>query len=284
MYERILVPTDGSPVSWQALPYAELVAKKFSSSLELLYCLDTEEIPDDVAATVENELIKELQRVAGELPKNLKTECVVASGRPADVIVDRAATEPGNLIALCTHGNHGLNRWILGSVTTKVVQAARSPVLVVRARSEKARIDSPRIDKIVVPLDGSDLAEKALSHAVAIAKSFDAEVVLIRAYQTRLPGSSIRMYKVTEIVRDAAASYLERIAEQLRPQGLKNISCEVLHGRPAGEIIDYASKIPNSLITLSSHGRSGVGRWMLGSVTTAVIRHIEQPVLVTRAD
>ena len=284
MYKKILVPTDVSPVSRQALPFAELVAGKFGASLELLYTLDSEEIPDDIAAKIEQEVLDEMQQIAGALPPTLKSEYVVEKGRAADVIVDRAASEANTLVAMCTHGYYGLHRWILGSVTTKVVQAARNPVLVVRAKTEISRIESPQIDKILVTLDGSDLAEKVLDHATAMAKAMDAEVILLRAYQTRLPGSTIRMYKVSEIVHDSAAAYLDRIAGELRQQGLKKVSWEVLHGRPAGEIIDYTYRVPNSLIAMSSHGHSGVGRWLLGSVATAVIRHADQPVLVVRAD
>ncbi len=284
MYEKIVVPTDGSPVSRQVLPLAELVAGCFGSSLELLYCLDTDEIPEDVSAKVESELLQELEHVAADLPKSLKPECVVVPGRPADTIVDRAAEAPGNLIAMCTHGYYGLNRWILGSVTSKVVQAANNPMLVVRAKPDGKPVEPLRIDTILVALDGSELAEKTLAHVKALAPKLGAAVVLVRAYETRLPGSSIRMYKVDELVHDAATAYLERKAEELRQQGLNDVSTHALHGRPAGELIDYAAKVPNSLLAMSSHGRSGVGRWMLGSVTTAVIRHSEHPMLVVRAD
>ncbi len=284
MYNKILVPTDASAVSQQALPYAELLAENFGSSIEFLYCLETEEISEDVAEKVEQEVLEELNRVADGLPKGIRGECVVAPGRPAEVIVDRAATDPGNLVAMCTHGYHGLNRWILGSVTTKVVQASRNPVLAVRAETDGKGPVTPAIEKILVPLDGSELAEKSLEHVTAISKKLGAEVILLRTYHTRLPGSSVRMYQVDEIVHEAAEAYLGRIAGELRQQGISNVSCKTLHGWPAGEIIDYASSTPNSLIAMTSHGHSGVGRWLLGSVTTAVVRHADRPVLVTRAD
>jgi nucleotide-binding universal stress UspA family protein len=113
--------------------------------------------------------------------------------------------------------------------------------------------------------------------------ALDMEVILVRAYNPSFPGSTVRMQEVSKIVHDAAEHYLERITEQLRDQGLSKISYEVLRGIPAEQITQFALDTPNSITAMCTHGRHGVGRWLLGSVTDAVIHSSEEPVLVIRS-
>lgn len=108
------------------------------------------------------------------------------------------------------------------------------------------------------------------------------ELILVRSYNPSFPGTSVRMHDVSQIVHDAAENYVKEKARELQGAGLRNISYEVLRGVPAEQITDLALATPNSLTAMCTHGRHGVSRWLLGSVTNAVLHCAEEPVLVVR--
>ena len=109
------------------------------------------------------------------------------------------------------------------------------------------------------------------------------EVILLRAYNPRFPGSTIRMHEVSRIVHDSAENYLEEKVRQLQDKGLKKLSYNIVRGILSDKITDFAIDTPNSLTAMCTHGRHGVSRWLLGSVTHAVIQCMEEPVLIVRA-
>ncbi|MBI3943375.1 MAG: universal stress protein [Chloroflexi bacterium] len=142
--------------------------------------------------------------------------------------------------------------------------------------------------KILVPLDGSPLAEIALPYAISLAQKFHAEVVLLRIFTLPLyPFTVIIDMDATpmlamEAARNEAFSYLEQIAPRLRQAGVRTRT--VVRCIPVADgIIDFAQEEEVDLIVMSTHGRSGVGRWLLGSVADRVLRGAAVPVLLIRA-
>ncbi|HYQ96757.1 MAG TPA: universal stress protein, partial [Candidatus Nitrosocosmicus sp.] len=148
-----------------------------------------------------------------------------------------------------------------------------------------------KMDQIFVPLDGSGLAEKTLPHACALTKRLNLEMQLLRVYS--LP---VDAYVVADgVIAQGPAQYREELARQaqdyldgkvagLRAEGFKRVVAIALEGDAASEIIDLGRKAPNSLIAMSTHGRSGIGRWVLGSVAEKIIQHAHNPVLLIRAN
>lgn len=140
--------------------------------------------------------------------------------------------------------------------------------------------------KILVPLDGSDYSESVIEHVKAIALGCNVpETVLIaviepfRIQASRAPaGWLIKMQKEAG---NAAQTYLQSVAEKLQVDGV-NAQTEVLEGTAAETIIDYAGKNKIDLIVMSTHGRSGISRWMYGSVADRVVRNSTIPVLAAR--
>jgi nucleotide-binding universal stress UspA family protein len=143
---------------------------------------------------------------------------------------------------------------------------------------------------VFVPLDGSGLAEKVLSYVVALAKPLNLEVQLVRVFA--LPanayvigdgvfaqGSGVYYEKL----KGEAENYLDGKVQELRADGLEDVIATVIAGDSASEIIDLACRTEKNLIAMTTHGRSGVGRWMLGSVAEKVIQHSRDPVLLIRA-
>jgi nucleotide-binding universal stress UspA family protein len=230
------------------------------------------------------------QATAKYLPAFKQFESIEADGKPAEVIVCRAEAEPSCLIAMATHGLSGMRRWLIGSVASKVAQLAHNPLLLVRPTENGDPAMTIDLKTTFVPLDGSGLAEKALPHAVALAKRLKLAVQLLRVYA--LPSDAYIVadgviaqgaVQFREATHKEAESYLDGKVEMLRAEGLDHVIGTAIEGDAASEIIDLAAKTANSLIVMSTHGRSGIGRWLLGSVADRVIQHSRAPVLLIRA-
>ena len=298
MYRKLLVPLDGSPLAEQVLPYACLVARAFGARLELLrtFAVEPAELPraadqayvERVRADLEQTARGDLERTATALrQEGLDVSCTVEEGRPAPRIIAAAEREPGTLVAMATHGRSGLTRWLVGSVTDKVLRGTAAPLLVVRPRERGAEVPEVHFATVVVPLDGSPLAEQALPHAVALARALGSRVVLLRAVPPVYLGymeyaGHPYLGSATEL-EEVAAEYLDRVGRRLRRQGVAALEERVVRGDAAGAIVDQARREPGTLVAMTTHGRSGVGRWVLGSVTDRVVRHATAPVLVVRA-
>lgn len=139
-----------------------------------------------------------------------------------------------------------------------------------------------KLEKILVPLDGSSLAETALPKAAEMAESSGAELLLVRAAQAHaLPGTDLAEAQV-RVVREAE-EYLQQVADRMRTLGVKKLECSVWYGPAAYAIVEAARLHRVDLIVMTSHGRSGVGRLILGSVAESVLRGTTTPILLLRA-
>lgn len=297
MYERILVPLDGSPRSEGILPYTRALANAHKIPLELLHVIEPQIIAtfsdpaharyaDVVEADMRRNGLAYLKTVAASLPNSVAVRCSVHVGNPADAIVDSAAGQAGTLITMATHGRSGIQRWLIGSVADKVLHGTTSHLLLARTDTGRKNNEAAVLKTVIAPLDGSGLAETALPTVVVLAKSMALEIVLVRAF---IPPSGAlyatdeyvpNLVEITEQARREVKSYLEGKVEQLQAEGLSRVSYVLVEGQAAAEIIDLARKTPDNLVAMSTHGRSGVGRWVLGSVTDRVVRYAGDPVLV----
>jgi nucleotide-binding universal stress UspA family protein len=299
MYTKILIPLDGSKTAEKVLPLARILGNTLKLSIELLEVVDisaaTAHLAADKARYLDS-LIAEGERMSREHLKEVaanfsgsKVVCTVERGKPADVIIEKAALDPGTVIAMATHGRSGVNRWLLGSVAEKVLRGSSNPLFLVRANEEDSINPTAMIKSIVVPLDGSELAESVLPTVVEVAKTLDAEVVLCRAYELAASayyGSEDYLPNYDDMLRQMKAeveSYLGEKVESLKAFGLTHVSWVAFEGPSAEQIADYSRKHPDAIVVMCTHGRSGVSRWVLGSVTEKVIRHSSDPVLVLHA-
>jgi nucleotide-binding universal stress UspA family protein len=296
MYSKILIPLDGSRTSESILPFARILAGTLKLPIELLEVVDitaaTAHIAADKARYLDT-IIAEGEQASGEHLDEIaatfpgfRVTCKVERGRPADVIIERAEAEKGTLIAMATHGRSGINRWMMGSVAEKVLRGTTAPLFLVRAGDGATMGRTASIKSIVVPLDGSELAESVLPTVGEVAKTMGLEIVLCRAYELAAAayyGSEDYLPKYEEMLRglkEDVDSYLKKKAEALTASGLSKVSWVALAGSGAEEIVRYANKHHDALVAMCTHGRSGVTRWALGSVTEKVVRHSEEPVLV----
>jgi nucleotide-binding universal stress UspA family protein len=296
MYKKILVALDGSRLSESILPYARSLAKGLKIPVELLQVVEPEELVPLVAgkparyheilASQKESIGDYLKRVAISFSEPWSVQGSVEVGKAAEVIVDKAAADAGTLIAMTTHGRSGVQRWLLGSVAEKVLHATSNHLLLVRATEEAGTRQEAFLKSILVPLDGSELAESAIPHALELAKKMSLEIVLVRAFHLPIEdpqGGYGYDERIWEMVRDEAKTYLEEKVRQLKGSGAERVTSALLEGFAAGSIIDLAQKTPQNLVAMCTHGRTGVGRWVLGSVTDRVVRHSGDPVLIIRA-
>ena len=289
MYRKILVSLDGSNFSEQVLPYAHVFADAYRAPVELLRITD----PDALQAFWPPQPGDQyLEQIAAKYFRSSSVPVTTAAeiGKPAEVIVDHAKDDPSCLIAMATHGLSGPRRWLIGSVASKVIQIAANPLLLVRP-IEGADFAAPvRLDTVFVPLDGSGLAEKTLTHVRALANIMKLEIHLLRVYN--LPAEAYVIAdgviaqgpaQYREELKKEAETYLDGKVAELEADGIERVIATAIQGDAAGEIIDLAVRTPNNLIAMSTHGRSGIGRWVLGSVAEKVIQHSRDPVLLIRA-
>jgi nucleotide-binding universal stress UspA family protein len=298
MYKRILVPLDGSNTAEAVLPYARLLAGDLKIPVELLTVVDVVDIGThipaehfmDLDALIKNQILQH-EKYLNNVAQSFESEnvsCTVERGIAGGSIINKAGADKGTLIAMATHGRSGLRRWLLGSIAEKVLRASNNPLLLVRARDKAATDGKAALDSVMVPLDGSELAESILPPVIDLVKAIKLAVRIMRCYSVTDMVSSYEDYGLgLEALRtkskDEATRYLDAKAEQLKKQGLTEVVSFTSEGEPAEAIIEAAKRAPNSLIAMCTHGRSGVNRWMLGSVTEKVVRHSGNPVLVIRA-
>ena len=297
MYKKILVPLDGSVTAEAVLPYAQAFAAGFNTAVELLSVIDigamtthlsTDKVRhlDGIIASEEKKCATYLENVAKNFPLS-STDCRIVRGTPAEIILETTHQDRDTLIAMATHGRSGAKRWLMGSVAEKVLRSTTNPLFLVRAAAAKS---SPQqiVNSIIVPLDGSPLAEKILPTVCAWARALDLEVTLIRAFEfpaAAYYGSETFIPDYDEMLEEArqgAAAYLKAKEDSLVREGVRTVSILTAEGLAADEIISTAQTAPGAVIAMSTHGRSGVQRWLLGSVTEKVVRHAEDPVLVVR--
>ncbi|MGQ9573156.1 MAG: universal stress protein [Dehalococcoidia bacterium] len=300
MFEKILVPLDGSPLAQAILPYVMAIAKGFHSHVVLFHVAETgldlespeqktyaEETMERIRSLAESYLVG----VADEFRKEgIAVEAKVVKGRAAAQIVEHAERENVDLIAMSTRGRSGLARLVMGSGIDKILRACEQPVLLVRPRDEGATGEvAGRFSKIIVPLDGSDAAEAALPYAEELAKTLGLEVILIQVigiettvqFGPATPNSWPVPSDILQRLDVVASGYLTGLAKQLKERGL-TVQWEVLRGAPGPRIVDFAKDIPDSLVVMTTHGRSGLRRWVMGSVADEVVRQQGEPVLVIR--
>jgi nucleotide-binding universal stress UspA family protein len=298
MYTRMLIPLDGSKVAEQVLPYARCLAKKLGVPVEFLQVVDPEShtllanpaqgrYVDTILADRVESGKNYLEGIARSF-QGAHVNCLVEKGKAEEVVIEKAAMDKNTLIVMATHGRSGIQRWLLGSVADNILHAATNHVLLVRA-SDQGKTDGEAVLKtVVVPLDGSPLAERVLPDVAELAKKIKLAVVLVRAYALppSVSGDDFGFYSadLLDQLESEAKDYLAGKVKDLKTKGLEDVSSVVHIGYGAEEIITLARNTPDNFIAMCTHGRSGVKRWVFGSVAERVVRHSGDPVLIIRAD
>lgn len=296
MYTRMLIPLDGSQVAEQVLPYARCLAKALTIPVDLLEVADIETLrllanPErgrylDTLLSEKMENSESYLETVAQSFEGTPVTCIVEKGKAEDVVIERAAADKSTLIVMATHGRSGIQRWVLGSVTDKVLHGSNNHLFLIRAQDQAKAEGEALLKKVIVPLDGSPVAEMVLPYVIDLAKKMRLEVVLVRSFA--LPAATADEYQtytdeLIGLIEAEARDYLAEKVKEMKGKGLQNVSSAVNVGYGAEEIITLARKTPDNFIAMCTHGRSGVKRFVLGSVTDRVVRHSGDPVLIIRA-
>jgi len=291
MYETILVPLDGSKTAEIVLPYAVEIAAKLGSEITLVrvseskssniadaYHLYLERVKEQVQNQLEDYGAKKEAKVFGK----------ILLGKPATEILRYADETGADLIIMASRGSSGEGPWLLGNVAAKVIRATRRPLLLIRAPASNAALRQKRLVKrILVPLDGSKTGEAAIPRTEVLSRALGAEIVLFQVVGLVTVWGAYEGYVSypeppdPESRKASAVTYLDGVGKPLKEKGL-SISSVVVLGSAAEKIIDYAKANDIDLIAMSTHGRSGIGRWVFGSVTDKTLHAGDTAVLVVR--
>lgn len=315
MFQRILVPLDGSLRAERALPVAARIARASGGSIRLLQVVSP---PIDyggglavgtlvTGSMIETDIITATSYLetiaASEMLAGIATSTEVLYGPSAQDILAYTNVQEVDLIILCSHGRTGITRWVMGSVAHRLVHQSPVPVLVLNESGDTlSRSEAKLPFRVFVPLDGSQLAETALVPAAHIAAALAAPgrsevhvAQVVKLYPTMAEGSFVSEFN--EGALEGAKTYLTKVADQLQTnmKELKlsiswSIACETQEADVPATLLELAEHGEHGkevkgcgdgdLIAISTHGRGGLERWVMGSVTERLLNSTKLPMLI----
>lgn len=289
MFKQMLVPLDGSSEAEAALVPAIALAMRCEGELVLVN-------------VISNPWISGMGKYLTDLVRRLIAEGVRARialpiANPAEGIHQEAEREHADLIIMSPHDYSGLEAWFHSSVTWQVFRKSQTPVLAWKGRQAPGTMkETPTLPRfmrdptapLLVPLDGSSLAEAALPLATVFAQLFGNPMLLVRAAEEPfLPGVEADTPEgLTHAEAQALAEaqkYLQHQQLELAQQG-QRVEVEAAVAIPTTYIEAMVRQHPVGLVVMASHGRSGPGRWLLGSTARSLLRQLEVPLVLVPAE
>ena len=295
MFERILLPLDGSKLAETAIPYVWDLAGQIGAEVYLLHACPTEH----------KEALSEHQRYLNNIADNLKQrikenwqpsiepkiQVDVIVEDPVKTIFDYVKEKSIGMVALTSHGATGLRALAIGSVADKVVRGVGIPTLLIRIKEGRTVLEKKGlIQKILLPLDASDASRISVPYAVELAKKLKASITLFTmevsiyiqnsfgmegGYVGNLDSIDVDTKKYTE-------EYLHGIADEIRKAGVEVTHTSYMSIDAAQEILQMEKKIQPDLVVMATRGRSNIGRWVLGSVAEKVLTEGDRPILMVK--
>lgn len=279
MYERVLIPTDGSERGERAAAHGVALAAASDAEVHALNVVDASAL--DVgdfsdAAAIRDALAEQGERATQTVADlaaeyGLETVTAVRDGTPARTILRYVGEEEVDLVAMATHGRTGFRRAILGSVTEQVVRKATVPVLTVHPGEGAPDTD---YESILVATDGGAESAAATDHAVDIATRFDATIEALSVVDTTLS----REGALLEALRSTCGAAVREV-ETAGARRDVAVTTEIREGDPAKTIVEYAGERDVDLVAMGTHGRTGLDRFVTRSVAERVVRWADVPVL-----
>ncbi|MFC6615018.1 universal stress protein [Halopenitus salinus] len=294
MYETILIPVDGSEHAIRAAEHGSRLAGAFDADLHLLNVADVQSagglfnaggVDGEFVRRIEEEGRNVLEAAADAIEGRYDAEIstAVVRGEPSETILEHAEEVGADLLAMGTHGRTGVNRYIAGSVTERVVRLSETPVLTTRATVES---DPERgYDDVLVPTDGSEAAEVAVEHGLAIAERTGARVhavsvVSVRGLETN--PEYTRIAELREHLTGNAKEAVDDILARAEERGIDAVG-SVPNGSPGSILLEYVDEHDVDLVAMGTHGRTGLDRYLIGSTAERLIRRCAVPVVAVNA-
>jgi nucleotide-binding universal stress UspA family protein len=294
MYKRMLVLLDGSKLAEVVFSYARELSGRFGLDLDLLHVCNSQEADQlPMRKAYVEHMAEELKSQSEELKKkvdvksskkSIKVKGQVVVGYPADEILKYVDENDIDLILLSTHGSSGIRRWGLGSVAEKVIHGSRVPIWLVPSQLlDDILYDTFKERTVLLPLDGSPMAESILPHiqALTVQRGGETEFVLLNvAKLPPVPMISQSREWVEDIaaIKKAGQEYLDQTVKKLQEAGFQARG-ELIEGEPAEVIVKYAAEHHPRLIAMSTHGRTGFSKIIFSSVTESVLHMLRKTPL-----
>ncbi|WP_222913327.1 universal stress protein [Natrinema sp. SYSU A 869] len=286
MYEDILLPFDGSDGVAEALHHAAEIAHWADATIHVLFVADTTRDSVTVVETqVVDALVQEGESVVEEAEKTLDTLGVnydsdVVQGNPAPTVVEYAERYDYDLIVMPTHGREGVSRYLIGSVTEKVIRLSSVPVLTARMQPDEQLVFP--YENILLPTDGSASAVHAAEHGLSLAAALDATVHVLSVVDDTSLGLDVRSTILGGESEQAGADAVDDLVSEAETRGVSNTVRHVEHGSPIEVILDTIESNDIHAVVMGTTGRRGSDRILLGSVAEKTARSAPVPVITVR--
>jgi len=288
MFDKILVPLDGSPHGDEVLAQVKRILQRKDAKVTLLGVIvpllekrgergDRKDQSERHIALRKEELTRHLDQLReGLSAEGVQVTSHVVMGDPTEAILKQVEEEGIDLVAMATHGRSGPSRWVRGSTAERVLRRCPVPVLMCNPRRGDGEVETRRFQRILVPVDGSRQAEEILPLVVEVGGLYDSEVVLLRVKVQPLDP----YYSLPWANEDLEDS-LERYHEQLTGK-VREVRRRTRVGDPAVEILAAVEEEQADVVAMTTHGLSGLSRWLFGSVAEKVLRACGTPLLLKR--
>jgi nucleotide-binding universal stress UspA family protein len=301
MFGRILIPLDGSPRAEVILDQVARIVKREDSEIMLVRAVraplsfnrgEEASTYDREREQAQQYLHDVARRFSG---RGAKIHGRVVEGLPAEAILEAAAREGATLIALTTHGRTGIARWMMGSITEKIARSSALPLLIVRSFRSGTQGDLESIPpveipfrRILVPVDGSPSSMSVIGPAEKLAQLYNSEILVLHVRPVAfspspvLPGMDAGQFLPPLPLRASSDDEVTaKAAERFEQAGLR-VARLTVEGDAASEIFDLAREHKADLVALATHGHSGTGRWVLGTVAERILHTLALPILLVR--
>ncbi|WP_049890589.1 universal stress protein [Natrinema versiforme] len=293
MYNAILVPTDGSEHAVRAAEHALAISRWFDAPVHLLNVVDVAAagglfnaggVDEEFVARLEEDGAAAIERIEAMATEADDIRAEIRRGYPPEEILEYADEHGIELIAMGTHGRTGVNRYVAGSVTERVVRESPVPVLTTRATDRDEPIEN--YDEILLPTDGSDAAAVAVEHGLVIAKQANARVHAVNIVNVNNVAASPHVAAPRDVLdafESEGEAMTDAVATRARDADVDAVTA-VREGIPSTGLLEYADENDIELIAMGTHGRTGLERYLLGSTTERTVRHADVPVLTVGAN
>ena len=292
-FKQMLVPLDGSRMGEVVFPFIKELAHRLDMEPPCLHICEPDE--DQFAPMHEaytRGVADLLTRQGADAGRPIRVKGEVVYGQASDGIINYAEANGCDCILMATHGRSGFSRWVLGSIALKVLRQSGVPVWLIRGGAPVGGEWTKA--EVIVPLDGSSLAEAVLPFVTKLVKQWGPENISINLVnvcrEPVMPSDftdEMRQVWHDKQMQEAAVTikagqkYLDSIQDRLASEGIK-AGTQTLMGKVAEEIVNLASRTPYSFIAMSTHGRSGLGRWVYGSTTERILVGASCPIFLVR--
>ncbi|MEF8774104.1 MAG: universal stress protein [Halobacteriales archaeon] len=284
MYERILVPTDGSTVAEAAADAGVELARRFGAEIHAVNVVRTDDGPPGETDERGDELVRMGREAVAAVEDRAAdagveaTTAVIEDAKPVHrALLEYVDDHDVDAVVMGTYGRSGFDRFVVGSVAERTLRESPVPVVTVHGET----VVGPEFDAVLAPTDGSDAALAAVEHAAEFALATGATLHVVHVIDSTAATAGTGAAAVLDALEEAGQAALDDAVDRAEAVGVGDVETSLLRGSPHRAVLDYAGDHGADAVVMGTHGRTGIQRYLLGSVTERVVRHAEVPVVAT---